>query len=99
MLLCGDPSIDDIKPLIEAAATKQKRMTSNYALFQLIAYPVKSENGLTYIVLLKNRYSTALQVYGLLPGYTTIAISGVVTLFLAILVALPIRRLRRALVL
>jgi len=96
MLLCGDPGIDDIKPLILAAAAKQKRITSNYALFQLIAYPVKSEKGPTYIVLLKNRYSTALQVYGLLPGYTTIAISGVVTLFLAILVALPIRRLRRA---
>ena len=95
-LLCGDPGIDDIKPLILAAAAKQKRITSNYALFQLIAYPVKSEKGPTYIVLLKNRYSTALQVYGLLPGYTTIAISGVVTLFLAILVALPIRRLRRA---
>jgi two-component system sensor histidine kinase CpxA len=95
-LLCGDPGVDEIKPLIVAAATKQKRMTSNYALFQLIAYPVKSEKGPTYIVLLKNRYSTALQVYGLLPGYTTIAISGVVTLFLAILVALPIRRLRTA---
>ena len=36
-LLCGDPGIDDIRPLIVAAATKQKRMTSNYALFQLIA--------------------------------------------------------------
>ena len=95
-LLCGDPGIQGIEPLIIAAAKRQKRMTSNYALFQLIAYPIKSQKGATYIVLFKNSYSTSLQVYGLLPGYTTIAISGVVTLFLAILVALPIRRLRTA---
>jgi len=95
-ILCGAPDVEDTKTLIMSAAKKQKRMTSNYAMFQMIAYPAKSSSGVTYIVLLKNRYSTALQVYGLLPGYTTIAISGVVTLFLAILVALPIRRLRRA---
>jgi two-component system sensor histidine kinase CpxA len=96
LLLCGDPKVDDLKPLILSAYFKQKRMTNNYALFQMIAYPVKSERGATYIVLFKNSYSTALQVYGLLPGYTTIAISGVVTLFLAVLVALPVRRLRKA---
>jgi signal transduction histidine kinase len=57
---------------------------------------VKPSNSKNYIMLLKNNYSSALQVYGLLPGYTTIAISCVVTMFLAFLIALPIRRLRTA---
>ena len=70
-------------------------MTANNAAYQVIAMPVRSDNGVSYVLLFENRYQTALQVYGLLPGYTTICISGVVTLFLAVLVVLPIRRLRK----
>jgi two-component system sensor histidine kinase CpxA len=94
--VCGDPGIFDVPALVVAAAKNKKRMTGNYAFFQLIVVPMTSQSGRSYIVIIKNSYSTALQIYGLLPGYTTIAISGVVTLFLAVLVALPIRRLREA---
>jgi two-component system sensor histidine kinase CpxA len=95
-LLCGGGSLPDVRALAVAATAQKTRMTGNYALFQLIAVPITSQRGSHYVMLFRNSYSTALQVYGLLPGYTTIAISGVVTLFLAVLVALPIRRLREA---
>jgi len=95
-LLCGEMKSPDIVRLVESATRQGKRITANYARFQLIAFPVTSAGGTRYVLLLKNSYSTALQVYGLLPGYTTISISCVVTLFLALLVALPIRRLRTA---
>jgi two-component system sensor histidine kinase CpxA len=93
--LCGDPGVFGQKALVVAAAKNRKRMTTNHALFQLIASPFPV-HGNYYILVLKTSYSSALQVYGLLPGYTTIAISCVVTVFLAFLVALPIRRLRKA---
>ncbi len=95
-VVCGDPGIGGTKALVVAAVKKKKRMTSNYPRFQLIATPMRSRSGNKYVIVFKNSYSSALEVYGLLPGYTTIAISCVVTPFLAVLLALPIRRLRRA---
>jgi two-component system sensor histidine kinase CpxA len=94
-LLCGDTGVAGERALAQAAAKDHKRVTDNHALFQLIATPIAAHNH-HYVLLLKSQYVTALQVYGLLPGNTTIAISCVVTLFLAFLVALPIRRLRKA---
>jgi two-component system sensor histidine kinase CpxA len=94
--LCGDLDVSDERALLIASAKSRKRMTANHALFQLIAMPMRSSAGKDYILLLKSRYRSALQLNGVLPGYTTIAISCVVTVFLAFLVALPIRRLRTA---
>ena len=94
-LLCGDTGVEGESALARSAAKARKRMTDNHALFQLIATPIASGNR-NYVLLLKSQYVTTLEVYGLLPGNTTIAISCVVTLFLAFLVALPIRRLRKA---
>jgi two-component system sensor histidine kinase CpxA len=95
-LLCGTRNLPDTGMLVAETIRSGKRTTSNHALYQLIAVPMMSNTNSKYVVVFKNSYGTALQIYGLLPGYTTIAISGVVTLFLAILVALPIRRLRKA---
>jgi two-component system sensor histidine kinase CpxA len=96
-LLCGDAGSAGEKALIRAATKNGKRMTANHASFQMIALPVVSAGtGKRYVLLFKNSYSSALQSYGLMPGYTTIAISCVVTVFMAFLVALPIRILRSA---
>jgi two-component system sensor histidine kinase CpxA len=95
-LLCGDPGVPDVAALIASTTKSNKRITGNYSLFQLIALPVTSASGKHYVVLLKSRYSSALHLTGLLPGYTTIAISVVVTVLLAVLIALPIRRMRTA---
>jgi len=95
-LVCGDPGISDSPKLIAAAVRQKKRMTSNYEWFQLIAIPFTSSNGGQYVLLLKNTYSSALHIGGMLPGYTTVCISCAVTIVLGVLVALPIRRLRQA---
>lgn len=94
-LLCGNPGFSDTVQLVRAAATSGKRMMENHALSQLFAVPV-ALGGTQYVVLLKDTYSEAVEIYGVLPGSNTIAISCGVTLFLAFLMALPIRRLRTA---
>jgi len=95
-LLCGDPKLADARSLAQTAAERGKRMIASHTRSQLIAVPFTAGSGIQYVVLLKNTYTTAVQIYGLLPGSTTIAISCGVTLFLALLMALPIRRLRAA---
>lgn len=95
-LLCGSSVLPDLSKLAAAAAEQQKRVTANYAEFQVLAVPITSSTGAKYLLLLKSNYSSAIQYYGLLPGYTTVAISCAVTVFLGVLIALPIRRLRQA---
>ncbi|HEY5055634.1 MAG TPA: histidine kinase dimerization/phospho-acceptor domain-containing protein [Acidobacteriaceae bacterium] len=95
-LLCGDPHLADAASLVKTAAAGGNRMIASHTRSQLIAIPYTAGSGAQYVILLKNTYSTALQIYGLLPGSNTIAISCGVTLFLALLMALPIRRLRAA---
>ena len=95
-LLCGDPGITNLHTLIGDTLKSGKRTTANSTWFQTIAVPITSAAGTHYVLLLKSRYSSALHIDGMLPGYTTIAISCVVTVFLGLLLALPIRRLRKA---
>jgi two-component system, OmpR family, sensor histidine kinase CpxA len=95
-LLCGDPGVSNVAAQVMSAVSSKGRITANYPAFQLIARPEASTTGTPYVILMKSRYSSALHLNGLLPGYTTIAISVVVTVLLAVLVALPIRRMRTA---
>jgi two-component system sensor histidine kinase CpxA len=95
-VLCGAIDQASVQELVALTVKENKRTTENHKLYQLIATPVVGGDGRKYILLFKNSYSSALHIYGFLPGNTTIAISGVVTLFLAILVAYPIRSLRDA---
>jgi two-component system, OmpR family, sensor histidine kinase CpxA len=95
-LLCGVIDHARVQELVALTVKENKRTTENHKLYQLIAMPIVAGNGQKYVLLFKTSYSSALHLYGFLPGYTTIAISGVVTLFLAILVAHPIRSLRDA---
>ncbi len=95
-ILCGDLIVPEMLDLATSAARGKKRVTANYPSFQLIALPITSGAGTHYVVLMKSHYSSALHMNGYLPGYTTIAISVVVTVLLAVLVALPIRRMRSA---
>ena len=96
-LLCGGSVLPDLSKLVAAAVKQEKRVTANYAEFQMLAVPVTSSStGARYVLLLKSNYHNAAQYYGLLPGYTTVSISCAVTVFLGVLIALPIRRLRQA---
>ena len=95
-LVCGDPKFADVPKLIAAAVKQKRHMTENYAWFQLLAAPVTSPTGAEYVLLMKSNYSDALHFSGNLPGYTTVCISCLVTAFLGVLIAMPIRRLRQA---
>jgi len=95
-ILCGNITAGGLKALAVSAAKDKKRTTRSYSTFQITAYPTALHSRDHYIILLLNNYKSPLQFYGNLPGNTTIIISGVVTLFLALLVAVPIKRLRNA---
>jgi two-component system sensor histidine kinase CpxA len=94
--LCGDTGVANEMALVTEAASTSSRVNSNHALYQVIAKRITADGQAKYIVLFKNDYRSAFRLYGFTPGYPTIAISCAVTLFLAVLLAIPIRRLRSA---
>jgi two-component system sensor histidine kinase CpxA len=95
-VVCGNAGIPDLPKVVAAAVKQKKRITANFAWFQLLATPITSPSGATYVLLLKSNYSSALGFHGMLPGYTTVCISFAVTVFLGLLIVLPLRRLRQA---
>jgi two-component system, OmpR family, sensor histidine kinase CpxA len=94
-VLCSPVPAGDLHSLIRTAATSKLPIATNFRNFQVVALSVESPSGKPYVMLLKNRFSTPI-FFGLVPGTTTLIISGVVTLLLAVLIAVPIRRLRCA---
>lgn len=94
-LVCGDIGVADSK-LAAAAAGSHKRMTRDFARYQVIAMPIIARDGRRYAVEMKSDYTSTLQAFGFLPGIKTLQISIVVTFFLAVLVVMPVRRMRTA---
>jgi two-component system, OmpR family, sensor histidine kinase CpxA len=95
-LLCGGLDASGVHPLVAKVKAVGNIASKRYGLFQLVAISVASASGRPYIVFLKSRYASPLQLFGWLPGPTSFAISGVVTLVLAFLLTWPIRKLRIA---
>jgi len=95
-LLCGDLKTPGLQQLIAGAVAGKKRTTRDFSLYQVIAVPITGPDGSQYVLLVKSHYSSVLHVFGSLPGSKTIEVSAVVTFFLAILIVLPLRRLRAA---
>ncbi len=95
-VLCGDLAPAGLDNLISRATAAKQRTTRDFARYQVIALPIADTDGNHYILLIKSSYSSTLQIFGFLPGPKTIEISIVVTSFLAILIVLPLRRLRAA---
>ena len=91
-LLCGAFNQRDIIPLIKAVDHSKRIEVSSFYRFQLIAFPISADSR--YVLLLMSPYRSPLQFYGTLPGNVTFELSIVVTVVLALLVALPVRRLR-----
>ena len=94
--LCGNLDTSSLHGLITAAFAGNKRIARDFARYQLIALPVTANDGVHYVLLVKSKYTSAFQFFGFLPGSKTLEISIVVTFFLAILIVLPLRRLRAA---
>ena len=95
-LLCGDLKTPGLQQLIAGAVAGKKRTTRDFSLYQVIAVPITGPDGSQYVLLVKSHYSSVLHVFGSVPGSKTIEVSAVVTFFLAILIVLPLRRLRAA---
>jgi two-component system sensor histidine kinase CpxA len=95
-LLCGDLKVAGLKQLIAGAVAGKQRTTRDFSLYQIIAVPITGPDSKLYVLLVKSQYSSVLHVFGSLPGSKTIEVSVVVTFFLAILIVLPLRRLRVA---
>jgi two-component system sensor histidine kinase CpxA len=95
-VLCGDLKTTGLQHLIADAVAGKIRTTRDFPLYQVIAVPVTGPDGSLYVLLVKSHYSSVLHVFGSMPGSKTIEISVVVTFFLAVLIVLPLRRLRAA---
>jgi two-component system sensor histidine kinase CpxA len=94
--LCDSLSDSDIESLVIKAQTVGNLASKRYGFYQLVAFSITSISGRPYLVFLKSPYNSPLQLFGWLPGITTFAISGVVTMALAFMLTWPIRTLRRA---
>ena len=91
-LLCGSFSKEDIGPVIREATQSKRIEVSSSLHSQVLAFPIAVDQR--YVFLLMSPYRSPLQFYGTLPGNVTFELSIVVTIVLALLVALPVRRLR-----
>jgi two-component system sensor histidine kinase CpxA len=96
LLLCGDLPTAGLKEFIASVVKSNERMTRDFSFYQIVAFPIARPNGRPYVLLVKSHYTSVLHLFGTLPGSRTIEISAVVTFFLAILIVLPLRRLRAA---
>jgi two-component system sensor histidine kinase CpxA len=94
--LCESPSVSGIESLVTKVQTLGTLASKRYRSYQLVALSITSMSGHSYLVFLKSPYNSPLQLFGWLPGITTFAISGVVTIALAFMLTWPIRTLRRA---
>jgi two-component system, OmpR family, sensor histidine kinase CpxA len=94
-ILCSPAVGSNLRSLIERAAVSSQPIATNFRTFQVVALGVLSPSGKPYVLLLRNRFATPI-FFGVVPGSTTLVISAVVTLLLAMLIAIPIRRLRSA---
>jgi two-component system sensor histidine kinase CpxA len=92
-ILCDPAPAPGLHSLIMSSAHSKKPVGHNFPNFEMIALAIKSPSGKPYVVLLRSRFTAAV-FFGVVPGTTTLMISGVVTLLLSLLIALPIRRLR-----
>jgi two-component system, OmpR family, sensor histidine kinase CpxA len=93
-VVCGHLQQSSIAQLVSAASASHKLMSYNHGLSRFVALPISVKGSEPYVLLLETVYNRPYQVYKHLPGSTSIAISGLVTFLLAVLVVYPIRRLR-----
>jgi two-component system sensor histidine kinase CpxA len=85
-------------PQLAAKALASKTMARKFYFdHEMFAMAVHSRSGTPYVFIMQEPYAQRGMVFGVLtPGYTTIAMSVVFTLFLAYILTQPLRRLRFA---
>jgi two-component system sensor histidine kinase CpxA len=91
-LLCGaDNDLDKHAPIAYAMRSGHVAVSS-YRDYQIVAFPIRDDKS--HVLLVTSNYRSPFQLWGMMPGSITIWVSVVVTVFMALLVVVPIRRLR-----
>jgi len=91
-LVCSSMGTMDVKAPIASALRSGSVAVSSYRDYQVVAFPIVDDKS--HVLLVTSKYRSPFQFFGLLPGYITIWVSIVVTIVMALLVVVPIRRLR-----
>jgi hypothetical protein len=55
-IVCGSRDVEGARQLVAETVKSGRRMTANNAAYQVIAMPVRSDNGVPYVLLFENRY-------------------------------------------
>lgn len=95
-VLCGNLSEQGLQAFIRRVQATDRALSKRYRTYQLVGVPLQTDSGRRYVVLLRSPFTSSLEIFGWLPGFTTFAISGVITIGLTFFFARPIRKLRFA---
>jgi len=95
-ILCGDPGISGLEPLAADVRGTSRVLAHSYDKFQVVGTSMKSSSGRQYVLFLKNDVVRPNFFTWMFPGPTTVAVSCTIALVFAILLSLPLRRLRQA---
>ena len=95
--LCDDIGVPELESLAAKVRDNNSVMGRRFDGFQVVATSMKSRTHREYILFLKSRYTSKVNLLTwLFPGPTTVAVSCAVTIVFAILLTFPLRRLRTA---
>jgi two-component system sensor histidine kinase CpxA len=95
--LCTDIAVPGLESLAAKVRGDRSVMARRFDSFQVVATSMQSRRGRRYVLFLKSRYTSKVNLLTwLFPGPTTVAVSCAVTLVFAVLLTLPLRRLRTA---
>jgi two-component system sensor histidine kinase CpxA len=95
-VLCGEAPAKDLRPLASATRGATAPVARNFVRFQLVAIAINGKSSEPYVVVLKSNFTSNFNALGLAVGPTTVWISAGATILLAILIAMPIQRVRSA---
>jgi two-component system sensor histidine kinase CpxA len=95
--LCTGTGLSGLDSLATMVRGSKKMLARRFNTFQVVGMSMKSRSGREYILFLKSHYVTQTSFLSwILPGPTSIVSSCVITLVFAVLLTLPLRRLRKA---
>ncbi len=93
---CGSINVD-LQGVAARVRGTENLVAKRFGEYQIVASWMKGDSGKEYTFFLKNHYTSSLAwIDWMIPGPTTLAASGAITLVFAFLLTRPIRRLRAA---
>lgn len=95
--LCASPGVSGLDSLAAKVRGSKRVLAHRFDTFQVVGVSTKSRSGREYVLFLKNTYAAKLTFFAwMFPGPTTVWVSCTIALVFAVLLTLPLRRLRKA---